>query len=87
MQLCVYAYEGACLFACSDITKIELVHSVGEEFSIGDTEQRRMKLKYAWQLAPCCYGSSTADCPQAVQISITTLDDSEVAPGKAYAYI
>ena len=53
------------------------------EFSVGDPERRQLKLKHAWRLTcictPCCYRSSTAGCPQAVQISITTM--VEVAPG------
>ena len=44
----------------------------------------RLKLKYTWQLfLVCLYRSSTAGCPQAVQISITTV--VEVASGKGHA--
>ena len=42
-----------------NITKIELMHSVGEgllpECSVGYPELRRLKLKHAWQLTPCLY--------------------------------
>ena len=69
IKICtVCVYVRTCLLACSHIlgnlnersyiTKIELMHSVGEgllpEFSIGDSERRRLKLKHAWQFTPCC---------------------------------
>ena len=41
------------------------------EFSVCDMERRRLTLKHAWQLTPCCYRSSRPGYPQAVQLSIT----------------
>ena len=43
------------------------------ECSVGYLELRRLKLNHTWQLTACLLQSSTAGCPQAVQISITTV--------------
>ena len=43
----------------------------------------QLKLTHAWQLTPCRYRPLTGGCPQAVQISITTV--VEGAPGKGHA--
>ena len=58
---CLQPYTVNFKISCLDfiITKIELMHSVGNhegllpECSIGYLELRRLKLKDTWQLIPC----------------------------------
>ena len=94
-NVCIYA----CLLVWTDplpknlnkrvfnITKIELMHSVGDrkglllECSVGYMELRWLKLKHTWQLTACLLQSSTAGCPQAVQISITTVVIKAITSG------
>ena len=69
-------------------SKIELMHLVGDreglllECSVGYLELRQLKLRHTWQLTACLLQLSTAGCPQAVQISITTVVIKAVASGQ-----